>query len=178
MELLRDKLTAAKDVFNRDREDAEAKKQVTLISKALIKREIEIFTRRVERYPADMRIKYELAQRFIRLKKWSPAISLLQQSVKDSRISSDALVALGKCFYADGKKELAKRQFEKALPKLSVDEKPEIFKEAHYLLGRLYQESGQKVQADDHYSEILAVDYEYKDARQRLEDDGTGESDG
>lgn len=178
LELLRDKLTAAKDVFNRDREDAEAKKQVTLISKALIKREIDIFTRRVERYPADMRIKYELAQRFIRLKKWSPAISLLQQSVKDSRISSDALVALGKCFYADGKKELAKRQFEKALPKLSVDEKPEIFKEAHYLLGRLYQEAGQKAQADDHYSEILALDYDYKDARQRLEDDGTGGSDG
>ena len=169
LEILREKLTTAKELYNRDRENAEAKKQVTLISKALIKREIDVFTKRVERYPADMRIKYELAQRFIRLKKWSPAISLLQQSVKDTRISSDALVALGKCFFADGKKELAKRQFEKALPKLSADEKPDIYKEAHYLLARLYEESKEIEKADDHYSEILAVDYDYRDARERLE---------
>lgn len=170
IDLLKEKLTAARDVFNQDREDPEAKKQVTLISKALIKKEIEVFTKRVERYPADMRIKYELAQRFIRLKKWSSAIPLLQQSVKDTRISSDALVALGKCFFADGKKELAKRQFEKALPKLSPDEKEDIYKEAHYLLGRLYQEAKQNAKAADHYSEILAVDYDYRDSRQRLEE--------
>ncbi|WP_339729342.1 tetratricopeptide repeat protein [uncultured Gimesia sp.] len=169
LEQLKEKLTVAKEEFNRDRQNEEAKKRVTLISKALIKREIDIFTRRVERYPADMRIKYELAQRFIRLKKWGSAISLLQQSVKDTRISSDALVALGKCFYAESKKELAKRQFEKALPSLSPDDKPEIYKEAHYLLARLYEESKEKEKAEDHYSEILAVDYDYRDARERLE---------
>uniref|UniRef100_UPI00261A247B tetratricopeptide repeat protein n=1 Tax=uncultured Gimesia sp. TaxID=1678688 RepID=UPI00261A247B len=169
LDLLREQLIDAKDKFNRNNEDADAKKEVTLISKALIKREIEVFTKRVERYPADMRVKYELAQRFIRLKKWSSAISLLQQAVKDTRISADALVALGKCFFADGKKELAKRQFEKALPKLSPDDKPEIYKESHYLLARLYEESKEKEKADDHYSEILAVDYDYRDARERLE---------
>jgi tetratricopeptide (TPR) repeat protein len=174
LEMLREQLVEAKDQFNRDREDADAKKQVTLISKALIKREIEIFTKRVERYPADMRMKYELAQRFIRLKKWAPAISLLQQSVKDTRISSDALVALGKCFFADGKKELAKRQFVKALPNLSPDEKPLIYKEAHYLLARLYEESKEREKAEDHYSEILAVDYDYRDTLKRLEDLGGG----
>lgn len=170
IELLKEKLTAAKDQFNQDRENADAKKEVTLLSKALIKKEIEVLTRRVERYPADMRYKFDLAQRFIRLKKWASAIPLLQQSVKDTRISSDALVALGKCFFADGKKELAKRQFEKALPKLSADDKEDIFKEAHYMLGRLYQDAKQKTQAADHYSEILAVDYDYRDTRQRLED--------
>lgn len=170
IELLKEKLTAARDLFNQDRENPEAKKEVTLLSKALIKKEIEVLTKRVERYPADMRYKYDLAQRFIRLKKWSSAIPLLQQSVKDTRISSDALVALGKCFFADGKKELAKRQFEKALPKLSPDEKEDTFKEAHYLLGRLYEDADQKSQAADHYSEILAVDYDYRDTRQRLED--------
>jgi len=169
LDLLREQLIDAKDKFNRNNEDADARKEVTLISKALIKREIEVFTKRVERYPADMRVKYELAQRFIRLKKWSSAISLLQQAVKDTRISADALVALGKCFFADGKKELAKRQFEKALPKLSPDDKPEIYKESHYLLARLYEESKEKEKADDHYSEILAVDYDYRDARERLE---------
>ncbi|MCH9652337.1 MAG: tetratricopeptide repeat protein [Planctomycetes bacterium] len=177
LELLRERLGEAKDLYNRDRENAEAKKQVTLISKALIKREIEIFTKRVESYPADMRLKFELAQRFIRLKKWGPAISLLQQSVKDTRISADALVALGKCFFADGKKELAKRQFEKALPNLSPDEKPNIYKEAHYLLARLYEESKEREKAEDHYSEILAVDYDYRDTLKRLEDLGGGSSD-
>ncbi|MFK7778098.1 MAG: tetratricopeptide repeat protein [Gimesia sp.] len=174
LELLRVRLTEAKDEFNKDRENADAKKQVTLISKALIKNEIEIYTRRVERYPTDMKIKFELAQRFIRLKKWPLAIPLLQQSVKDTRISSDALVALGKCFYADGKKELAKRQFEKALPNLSPDEKPGIYKEAHYLLARLYELSKEKEKAEDHYSEILAVDYDYRDTLKRLEDIGGG----
>lgn len=176
LDQLREKLTAAREVFNADRANEEAKKQVTLLSKALIKREIEVFTKRVERYPADMKVKYELAQRFIRLKKWSQAIPLLQQCVKDTRISSDALVALGKCFYADGKKELAKRQFEKALPKLSPDEKEDIYKEAHYLLASLYAASNQKTEAEDHYSEVLAVDYEYRDARERLEKLQSGEA--
>lgn len=169
LDMLQDQVTKAKELFNQDREDAEAKKQFTLMSKALIKREIDVMKRRVERYPADLRIKFELAQRFIRIKKWSSAISLLQQSVKDTRISSEALVALGKCFYAEKKKELAKRQFEKALPSLSPDDKPEIYKEAHYLLGRLYEESKEKDKAADHYSEILAVDYDYRDVKDRLE---------
>lgn len=170
LDLLREQLAEAKGLFNQDRENAEAKKQVTLLSKALIKREIDVMSRRVERYPSDMRIKYELAQRFIRLKRWGPAITLLQQSVRDTRISSDALVALGKCFYAENKKELAKRQFEKALPNISPDEKTATYTEAHYLLARLYEESGEKDKASDHYSEILAVEYEYRDAKKRLED--------
>lgn len=172
LDMLQDQVTKAKELFNQDREDAEAKKQFTLMSKALIKREIDVMKRRVERYPADLRIKFELAQRFIRIKKWSSAISLLQQSVKDTRISSEALVALGKCFYAENKKELAKRQFEKALPNLSADNDHEkvLYNETHYLLARLYEESKEKDKAADHYSEILAVDYDYRDAKKRLED--------
>ncbi|MCA9042170.1 MAG: tetratricopeptide repeat protein, partial [Planctomycetaceae bacterium] len=79
------------------------------------------------------------------------------------------LVHLGKCYHADGRKELALRQFEKALPMIDQHEKPQMFVEAHYFCGRMCEDAGKMEQAEQHYIEVLGVDYEFKDARQRLE---------
>ena len=89
---------------------------------------------------------------------------------QDSRLEVKALVSLGKCFMQEKKYPLARRQFEKAVPKLSQHEQAEIFKEVHYWLGRLCEASGDADTAEDHYGEVLAVDYEYKDTLQRLEE--------
>ena len=63
---------------------------------------------------------------------------------------------------------MAKRQFEKALEKLNPNDHPIPFKECHYYLGRLAEEAGDIPEAEKHYTEILAVDYEYKDVVERL----------
>ncbi len=124
---------------------------------------------RVERYPNDLRLKYELAQRYKRVGKTAKAIPLFQQATADTRIKEDVLVALGESFIKEKKLDLARRQFEKALETINSQDKPDVFKNASYWLGRLYEKAAKTDQAEHHYYEILAVDYEYKDVKDRLE---------
>ena len=43
------------------------------------------------------------------------------------------------------------------------------YKEVHYWLARLLEEEGDRSTAEHHYTEVLAVDYEYKDTLSRME---------
>ncbi|MCA9017863.1 MAG: tetratricopeptide repeat protein, partial [Planctomycetaceae bacterium] len=135
----------------------------------LVEKEIDVFTRRIERHPQDMRLRFELADRHKKTKNYSKAIPLLQQAVSDTRLKTDALILLGECFMHDGKLDLARRKFEKGLEGLNSEDRPEAFRVAHYCLGRIYEKGGKREQAEHHYHEILAVDYEYRDVLKRLE---------
>jgi tetratricopeptide (TPR) repeat protein len=157
------KQAAASSGKDTDRQNAAS------LAQELLQREIEVLTARVERYPADLGRKYELATRFMRVQKWSLAIPLLQKAAQDPRAKGKALVALGKAFVYDKKSALARGQFERALPELNVEQDPDLFKEGYYLLGRVCEDLGDKPNAEKYYGEILVVDYEYKDVRDRLE---------
>ena len=80
-----------------------------------------------------------------------------------------ALLLLAKCFINEKKGILARKQLEKAVPKLNAQEHRDAFLETHYYLGRLCEEAKEPDKAEEHYGEVLAVDYEYKDALKRLE---------
>ncbi len=151
-------------------DDPVARENVAALSMELIKREIEILGARVERYPQDMNKKYDLALRFMKTQKWSLAIPQLQKACLNPRLKGKALLALGKCFIYDKKLPLARGQLERALPEMNHDSDPESFKETHYLLGRVFQELGDNVNAEKHYGEVYAVDSDYKDVRKRYED--------
>ncbi|MFN0198127.1 MAG: tetratricopeptide repeat protein [Planctomycetaceae bacterium] len=158
-------------------EDKQTAENAQALKKEYRQREIEIIERRTARYPADMRLKYQLAQRYMSEKYYSKAIPLLQKASADTRIEADVFVALGECFIQEKKLPLAKHQFEKAMPKISHEEKPDAFKKTHYYLARICEEAKDKQGAELHFNEILAVDYEYKDARDRLEKMQSGEGD-
>jgi len=149
--------------------DEESRKAAAGLSIALRDRRIDVLAARVERYPANLALKYELASLLMQLQKWTQAIPLLQKASQDPRLKSKAFVALGKCFVYDKKLPLARGQFERAIPDLNVDVEPETFKECHYLLGRVCEELGDFAAAESHYGEVLVLDYDYKDAKDRLE---------
>jgi tetratricopeptide (TPR) repeat protein len=135
----------------------------------LLKRELEVLASRVERYPQDMKIKFELASRYMRVKKWSLAIPLFQQSRGDPRVEGESLVSLGKCFFYDGKAPLATRQFEAAFPKVKFEEKPDLYKDMYYSAGRIYEEVKNFVPAEECYQKVLEVDYNFRDTVKRLD---------
>lgn len=139
------------------------------LSNELRSRRIEVLSAREQRYPQNLGLKLELALLQMQLQKWAISIPLLQKASQDPRLKTKALVALGKCFVYDKKLPLAKGQFERAIPDLSHEADPETYKEAHYLLARVAEELGDKELAIKHYGEVLVVDYEYKDARDRME---------
>jgi tetratricopeptide (TPR) repeat protein len=142
------------------------------LQQEVVQKELELFTLGVELNPTDLKKKFELAQRLAsrHIKQFSKAIPLLQQAASNPSLKVDALVLLGECFARDGKSDLARRQLEKAIEGLGFADRPEAFKTAHYLLGRLYQAAGKNEQAEHHYGEVLAVDYEYRDVLKRMEE--------
>jgi tetratricopeptide (TPR) repeat protein len=150
-------------------ENKDAKRSFIELGNKLLHREIEIYQVRVGRYPQNMKLKLELARRYRKVKNWSLAIPLLQQAATDQRMEVDALVMLGKCFLQDDKGTMALRQFKKVVGKLNFNDQPDSFKEVHYYMGRLYEQMNENNLAVDHYSEVLAVAYDYRDVRPRLE---------
>ena len=170
LEILKKNLDLAREVAQKNPSDENAKQGAVQLAKELLDQEVEVFQRRTERYPKDLRIKYELAQRLVRQKNLPPAIKLLQQCSGDVRIEGPVLLLLGKCFLQQKQNGLAKRQFEKAVEKFTAADHPEQFVECHYYLGRLFEQEGNLEEAEKHYTDVLAVDYEFKDTQKRLED--------
>jgi tetratricopeptide (TPR) repeat protein len=150
-------------------DDEAAGAKVKELAREHLLRETEILRGRVDRYSSDLKLKFRLGECFMRDKKYASAIPLLQQSTQDTRLEVKALTNLGKCFMQEKKYPLARRQFEKAVPKLNAHEQVDSFKDVHYWLGRLCEAASDHESAENHYGEVLAVDYEYRDCLNRLE---------
>jgi len=167
LEMIKKNLDAAKSSAAKG--DEQGRANAVRLAKELLDQELEIFGRRMDRYPADLRMKYEQAQRLMRVKKFQLAARLLQQASKDPRLEGPVLLNLGKCFLAEKQNALALRQFEKAVQKFDSNDDAEAFVECHYLVARLYEEAGDTAKSANSYSEILAVNYDYRDALARLQ---------
>lgn len=168
LEMLRKNLDAARTQASKKPDDAHLKEGVMALHKELLSQEIEVFTRRTERYPKDLRMKYELAQRLVKVKQFPQAIKLLQQASSDVRMEGPVLLELAKVFLQQKQNALAQRQFEKAVARFSAADTPEEFIVCHYWLGRLAEEGKDLDAAERHYTEVIAVEFDYKDAHERL----------
>ena len=153
----------------RDTGDESRKKRALKMKKSLFKTELDVFTRRVERHPKDLKLKFELGKRYMQTKSWDDAIPLLQQSAADNRIETEARVLLGEAFLGDGKVPLAKRQFSMAAEKIDQHDHRDLFLKTNYALGRIAQDAGDLQAAERHYGDVLSLDYGYRDARERME---------
>lgn len=169
LDMLRKNLETARQKSKRNPDDEHLREGVAALNKELLDQEMEVFGRRVERYPRDMRLKLELAQRLMKIQQPQQATKLLQQASSDVRIEGPVLLLLGKCFLQQKQNVLAMRQFEKAVLKFNAADTPDQFVECHYLLGRIKEETKDVDGSVVHYTEVIGVDYEYKDARTRLE---------
>jgi tetratricopeptide (TPR) repeat protein len=146
-----------------------AKAQYLQLKKDLLERSIRIFQKRIERYPADMRLKFEQAERLMAAKQYPLATKLLQQASGDPRIEGAVKMNLGKCFLAQGQNGLALKQLEQAVATLNRVEQADAFKDCYYLIARLREAAEDKDGAIDAYTEVISIDYDYKDARERME---------
>ncbi|MFO1020317.1 MAG: tetratricopeptide repeat protein [Planctomycetales bacterium] len=176
LDMMRAAVQAAKDAYLADKENPDKKQHYAALSNELILREISVYDERVRRYPADSRLKFELAKRYFSQKKYEEAIPHFQQSRGDNRIKGEAFLYLGKCFIAKKEYSLAKRQLEQAIPEINYDDFPDQFKEAHYYLGRVHEQLKDVNAAIAAYQEVLAVDYNYQDIRDRIQKLEKGES--
>ena len=65
--------------------------------------------------------------------------------------------------------KLAERNYQDALKELDPADE-DTFKALHYRLGRLAEEHGNPVAAEEHYNEVANLDYNYLDVARRIQD--------
>jgi tetratricopeptide (TPR) repeat protein len=97
------------------------------------------------------------------------AIAAFQQARNAPDWKVKALTEAGKCFEQVGSAKLAERSYNDALKAIAAADTA-TFNELHYRLGTLAERQGQMQQAEEHYNEVAANDYTYKDVAKRLRD--------
>jgi tetratricopeptide (TPR) repeat protein len=128
--------------------------------------ELEEFAERAINYPTDLGIKYELGRRQFLAGKLDEAIASFQQARRNPRQQVSALNYLGQTFARKGWYHEAADTFAKAL-ELEMPE--ERIKEIRYSYGDALEHMGEHKSAEEQFSEVAQLDYNYKDVRQRLE---------
>jgi len=149
-------------------EDEELREQIAAMDRKLVELELRVYRDRLVQYPTDLKLKYELGVRLFRSAKYDEAIPLFQQARSDGRVRTHSRLFLGRCFFQ-------KKFFDQAVDVLrqGVEEAPsrtdQLFLDLTYWLARGLESSNTPDEARKAYGEIIQLDYNFRDARQRLE---------
>ena len=147
--------------------DLASKSKLEQIRKMLSDYEIKEYKRRAALSPGDAKVQYELGLRLAKAKQFKDAISAFQLARGSASHKVEALLQLGICFEEERSLKLAERNFADALKALPPED-TSLFNEIHYRLGRVNEELGNIQAAEEHYNEVAANDYGYKDVANRL----------
>jgi tetratricopeptide (TPR) repeat protein len=128
--------------------------------------ELEVYAERVVNYPTDLSLRYELGRRQYLAGKFDDAIGSLQRAKSDPRRRLRASSFLGMAFAKKGWLREAADTFEDALQ----GDVPELrTKDLLYNLGDVREKMGELDAAQEAFSRLAQIDYEYKDVRDRLD---------
>ncbi len=122
---------------------------------------------RVNAYPNDSLLHYDLAILYFERGDIPAALPEFQQAVKSPKIRTAALIYLGRCFAARKQYDIAAEQFATALKEMvrMDDQKMDTL----YFLGNMYEEAGNMEKAVEAYKEIYQSQADFKDVASRIE---------
>lgn len=115
----------------------------------------------------DSQAQSDLGHLYLEADRFDEAIRLLQPLAQEEAFSRDALKALGQCFLGKSMYDIAIDRVQEALGAAAKPSKDNI--DLFYDLGCCYEAAGRYPEAKDIYGKIIAVDYYYLDARQKLQ---------
>ena len=128
--------------------------------------ELEEYAERAVNYPTDLSIKYELGKRQYMAGRHDDAIASLQQASNDPRRRLSAMTFLGLSFAKKGWLREAAETYERALE----GDAPELrTKDLLYNLGDVLEKMDEADRAQDAFSRLAQIDFQYKDVRERLD---------
>jgi tetratricopeptide (TPR) repeat protein len=122
---------------------------------------------RVERYPNDLRLRFELGQQYLMYDAYDDAIQQFQLSQRSPKERTLSLHGLAKCFRAKGQRDMAVMQLETALEQLHVMD--DTKKAVLFDLGEMAEEAGDIEKAFKIYREVYGADIAYKDIGEKME---------
>ena len=129
--------------------------------------ELEECRRRVEKYPNDLQIRFDLGELYFKTGKISEAISEFQKAQNNPHRRIQAMGYLGQCFARRGMNDLAARTLQNAIKeKLTFDDEK---KELIYALGCVFEKMGKKKEAIEQFELIYGTDIGYKDVAAKVD---------
>lgn len=122
---------------------------------------------RVQRYPNDQHLRYELGLQYFKYDYLDEAIQQFQIAQKNPKDRTSALYHLALCFRKKGLLDMAVSQLEQALEFIPgmTNEKLEIL----YLLGEISLEENKLDEAAKYFKEVYKVDVTYRDIGKHIE---------
>jgi tetratricopeptide (TPR) repeat protein len=150
-----------------DPTDLATKSKLDQLHRMLLDYEIKEYRRRVALSPEDNNLHYQLGMALARDGKHGEAIGEFQIAKGSPNLKIDAMLQAGLSFEADGRAKLAERTYQEALKSLEPGDTANL-NALNYQLGRVNETLGNMEKAEEHYNEVAANDYTYRDVAQRL----------
>lgn len=128
---------------------------------------IEESKRRVDKYPNDLLLRFDLGQAYFRVGKISEAIQELQKAQANPQRRVQSMSLLGQCFARRGMNDMAAKTLQNAIKEKPAfdDEKKELV----YTLGCVFEKMGKKDEAIEEFKQIYEVDIGYKDTAAKVD---------
>ena len=122
---------------------------------------------RVERYPNDLRLKYEFGVVLYENENVNEAIQQFQAAQRSPKNRTMSLLFLARCFRSKGQYDLASRELENAAKELVLMDNTK--KEILYELGSLAEAAGDAEKAMSYYKDVYQADIGFKDVAEKVE---------
>lgn len=123
--------------------------------------------RRVEKYPNDLAIRFEMGVLLFNAGKYSEAIQEFQKAQNNPHLRIRAILHLGQCFMARNMHDLGVRAFQNGLKeKVGFDDER---KELIYFLGSALEKMGKRDEAMEQFKLIYEVDSSYRDVSAKID---------
>ena len=121
---------------------------------------------RVERYPNDLHLKFELGKQYFTYGYYEDALAQLQQAQKSPKDRLWALYYLAMCFLNQGQTDMAVMQLETARDALPTMD--DLKKKVVYQLGLCAEAAGDLEKAYQYYKDVYSSDVGFEDLSERM----------
>lgn len=122
---------------------------------------------RISRNPSDLESRFELGAKLLQSGEYRDAIRNLQKARKRPNLRIQSMNLIAQCYSHMGMRDLAVRQFEKAISEIA--DMNETKMELLYHVGLIYADLGELDKYLDALKDIYEEEYDYKDVAERVE---------
>jgi tetratricopeptide (TPR) repeat protein len=123
---------------------------------------------RVERYPNDLHLHFELGLQYYMYEYYDEAVQHLQLAQKSPKDRLESLYYLAMCFVKKGQNDMGVMQLETARDQIPTMD--ELKKKIVYQLGLCAEESGDFEKAYAYYKDVYSTDVTFADLNTRMLD--------
>jgi tetratricopeptide (TPR) repeat protein len=150
-----------------DPQDPAQAEQIAKLQADCLAYQLEECKSRVDRYPTDLQIRFELGELYFKAGKITEAIGEFQKAQANPHRRLQALGLLAQCFARRGMNDSAVRMLQSALKEKLVfdDEKKELI----YQLGCVLEKTGKAGEAMEQFKQIYENDIGYKDVGTKVD---------